>query len=152
MPAPVSIDAYLKTTLPDRRAALERVRRSIHRLVPGVEECISYSMPAFRKDGSVIAGFIATKAGCSYLPFSGTTLATLAADLTGYSQTKSSLHFDPAKGIPDSLLRKLLRIRRAEVAAALEAKAAKKGSSRKTASPVAKKVPRPAPQRRVTKA
>jgi hypothetical protein len=39
-------------------------------------------MPAFRVDGQVVAGFRATSTGCSYYPFSGRTLATLAAHLT----------------------------------------------------------------------
>lgn len=141
MRAPVSIDAYLKTVAPDRRAALEQLRRSIHRLVPGVEECISYSMPAFRVPGGVIGGFLATKAGCSFYPFSGTTLATLAADLPSYSQTKSALHFVPTSPIPEPLLRKLLRTRLAEIEVALAAKAAKKKTARKA---TAKRLAKPA--------
>jgi uncharacterized protein YdhG (YjbR/CyaY superfamily) len=71
-------------------------------------------MPAFRLNGTVIAGFIATKAGCSYFPFSGSTLATLAREVRGYKQTKGSLHFDPAKPLPITLVRKLLKTRIAQ--------------------------------------
>lgn len=113
---PTTIDAYLASVKPDRRAALESLRRTIHALVPDLEECISYSMPAFRHDGHVIAGFLATAKGCSYFPFSGTTLATLAADLSAYSQTKSALHFDPKRPLPRALVRKLLKARIAETA------------------------------------
>jgi uncharacterized protein YdhG (YjbR/CyaY superfamily) len=63
-------------------------------LNPKSEECFSYRMPAFRLDGIVVAGFIATRQGCSYFPFSGRTLATLADEVCGYEQTKGSLHFD----------------------------------------------------------
>ena len=48
-------------------------------------------------------------------PFSGTTLATLAKEVAGYSQTKSSLHFDPKRGLPATLVRKLIRARIAEL-------------------------------------
>jgi len=51
---------------------------------------------------------------CSYYPFSGRTLKTLAKELKGYSQTKSALHFDPKKGLPTTLVRKLLKARLAE--------------------------------------
>jgi uncharacterized protein YdhG (YjbR/CyaY superfamily) len=71
-------------------------------------------MPAFRLNGTVVAGFIATRKGCSYFPFSGRTLATLAADVRRYEQTKGSLHFDLGKPLPASLLRKLLKARIAE--------------------------------------
>ena len=110
-----TIDAYLATVSPDRRAALETLRRTILRIVPDAEETISYSMPAFRARGHVIAGFLATKKGCSYFPFSGTTLATVADDVAAYGRTKSALHFDPVSGLPVALVRKLLAARLAEI-------------------------------------
>ena len=114
MSRPTSIDAYLATVTGPRRTALVKLRATIKELRPRVEECISYSIPAFRLDGKVIAGFLVTTTGCSYYPFSGTTLTTLADQLTGYSRTKSALHFDPAKGLPKTLVRKLLAARIAE--------------------------------------
>jgi uncharacterized protein YdhG (YjbR/CyaY superfamily) len=109
-----AIDEYLTAVNPSSRALLQKLRRSIHALVPEVEECISYRMPAFRYRGKIIAGFQATSKGCSYYPFSGTTLKTLVHDIEGYSQTKSALHFDPDKPLPASLVRKLLKTRIAE--------------------------------------
>lgn len=113
---PTSIDDYLRPLPPDRRAALEKLRRTIHALAPNAEECISYSMPAFRVDGRVVAGFLSTAKGCSYFPFSGTTLATMGAKVAKYSQTKSALHFDPNVGLPRTLVKELLRTRIAETA------------------------------------
>jgi len=49
-------------------------------------------------------------------PFSGRTLATLAANLAGYDQTKSALHFDPEHPLPKALVRKLVKARLAETA------------------------------------
>jgi len=111
---PATIDAYLATVPDDRRAALERLRKAIHAAAPGAEECISYGLPAFRVGGEVVAGFAATAKGCSYFPFSGSTLGTLAAELEGYGGTKGSLHFSPKRGLPATLVRKLVRTRRAE--------------------------------------
>lgn len=111
---PQAIDAYLATVAPDRRTALEKLRKTIRSILPEAEECISYSMPAFRYEGQVVAGFLATRKGCSYFPFSGTTLATVADAVRAYGQTKSALHFDPKKGLPATLVRKLLRARIAE--------------------------------------
>lgn len=108
---PETIDAYLATVSADRRAALEKLRKTILSVLPDAEECISYSMPAFRYAGHVVAGFLATSKGCSYFPFSGTTLATLAAEVKTYDQTKSALHFDPKRSLPVALARKLLKAR-----------------------------------------
>lgn len=112
---PSPIDAYLATVPADRRAALERLRRAIHAAAPGAEECLSYRMPAFRVDGVVVAGFLATAEGCSYFPFSGNVLAVLAEEVAGYGGTPGALHFSPAEGLPATLVRKLVRARRAEV-------------------------------------
>lgn len=57
---PETIDAYLATVSADRRAALEKLRKTILSVLPDAEECISYSMPAFRYAGHVVAGFLAT--------------------------------------------------------------------------------------------
>jgi uncharacterized protein YdhG (YjbR/CyaY superfamily) len=109
-----TVDDYLSGVSGVRRVALERLRKTIRSIVPKADECISYGMPAFRLDGRVVAGFSATSKGCSYFPFSGSTLGTLAADLRGYDQTKSALHFSPDAPLPAPLVRKLIKARIAE--------------------------------------
>ena len=109
-----TIDEYLAKVKGEQRAALDQLRKLLRALLPKAEECISYGLPAFRLDGEVVAGFAATAKGCSYYPFSGSTLATLADDLEGYTMTPGALHFPPAKPLPRALLRKLLKTRIAE--------------------------------------
>ena len=108
---PATIDEYLETVPEDRRRALERLRTQIRSIVPDAEECISYRIPAFRLNGKVIAGFCATSKGCSYFPFSGSTLKTLARELVRYGQTKSALHVSTEEPLPTALVRKLIRAR-----------------------------------------
>ena len=111
---PATIDEYLRTVTQDRRRALQDLRKKIRSILPDAEECISYGIPAFRLHGEVVAGFCATAKGCSYFPFSGSTLRTLAAQVGDYEQTKSSLHFSPAKPLPTTLVRRLIRARISE--------------------------------------
>jgi uncharacterized protein YdhG (YjbR/CyaY superfamily) len=147
MPRPADIDTYLAAQPADRRGALQKLRNTIHSLLPEVEECISYSMPGFRYRGKVVAGFLATNQGCSYFPFSGTTLGTLAAELRGYGQTKSALHFTPEKPLPVALVRKLLAARVAELgpgAAAGTSAKVKKASKTKQAAKAKATAKRPA--------
>ena len=112
---PQTIDDYLANVSGEQRKALEALRRTIRAALPDAQECISYSMPAFRCNGHVVAGFLATKSGCSYYPFSGTTLQTLASELTTYSRTKSALHFQASRPLAPSLVRRLLNTRLAEI-------------------------------------
>lgn len=111
---PTTIDEYLANVKGPKRVALGQLRKIIRAVVPKAEECISYKIPAFRLDGRIVAGFAATAKGCSYFPFSGSTLRTLADELADYGQTKSSLHFDPANPLPRTLVRKLIKARIAE--------------------------------------
>ena len=111
---PTTIDEYLAAVKGEKRAALDKLRKTIRGIVPKAEECISYGIPAFSLDGNIVAGFAATKKGCSYFPLSGSTLGSLAEEVEDYEQTKSSLHFDPAAPLPATLVRKLIRARIAE--------------------------------------
>ena len=112
--SPVSVDGYLKGLPEDRRRALKDLRKKILSVIPEAQECISYRMPAFRVNGVVVAGFAATRKGCSYFPFSGSTLRTLGPLVSRYEQTKSSLHFSPDDPLPLALVRKLIKTRIAE--------------------------------------
>jgi uncharacterized protein YdhG (YjbR/CyaY superfamily) len=109
-----NIDEYLQGVKGGKRAALDELRQLLRTLLPKAEECISYGLPAFRLDGEVVAGFAATAKGCSYYPFSGSTLAALATELKGYTMTSGALHFSPEKPLPRALVRKLLKTRMAE--------------------------------------
>jgi uncharacterized protein YdhG (YjbR/CyaY superfamily) len=111
---PNSIDGYLKGLPENRRQALKDLRKKILSIIPEAQECISYRMPAFRVNGMVVAGFAATTQGCSYFPFSGSTLKTLGPLVSRYEQTKSSLHFSPEVPLPLTLVRKLIKTRIAE--------------------------------------
>jgi len=111
---PTNIDEYLATVTGEKRVALDKLRKTIRAIVPKAEECISYRIPAFRFEGKIVAGFAVTAKGCSFFPFSGSTLRSLADDLEGYDMTKSSLHFDPAEPLPATLVRKLIKARIAE--------------------------------------
>lgn len=112
---PTTIDEYLDHVDGETKTLLEELRQMIRQLVPDAEECISYSMPAFRWQGKVIGGFAATRAGGSYYPFSGTTLDTLGDALAGYGRTKSGLHFTHENPLPRALVRRLLDARKVEI-------------------------------------
>lgn len=109
-----SIDRYLAGLSDDKRAALERLRKAIKGAAPGAEECFSYGLPAFRLDGKVLVGFGATATQCSFYPMSGTTVAAHRADLKGYETSKGAIRFDPKRGLPAALVRKLVKSRLAE--------------------------------------
>ena len=113
--APRGIDEYLAELDEPKRTTLQKLRQTIHGVIPDAEECISYGMPAFRLEGRVIAGFAAFKNHLAYLPHSGSVFGNLSDDLAGYESTPGSLHFPIDKPLPKALVKKLIATRLDEV-------------------------------------
>jgi uncharacterized protein YdhG (YjbR/CyaY superfamily) len=111
---PQTIDQYLASLDDEKRAALEKLRQMIHSVVPEVEECISYSLPAFRLNGKLVAGFGASANHCAYYPMSGSIVETHRNDLTKYETSKGAIRFQADKPLPISLIQKLVKARIAE--------------------------------------
>ena len=111
---PNVVDAYFATLSPEQRAALHKLRRTIKAAASDAEECISYSMPAFRKDGLPVAYAAFTK-HCSLFPCGS--FKPFRNDLARYETSKGTIRFDPGKGLPVSLVRKIVNARLAENAA-----------------------------------
>jgi len=110
-------DDYLAGLPDDKRAALEKLRRTIKAAAPRAEECVSYQLPAFRLDGKVLVLFGATAKNCSFYPGSGTAVEAHREDLRGYSTTKGTIRFDADKPLSGTLVRKIVKYRIAENAA-----------------------------------
>lgn len=107
---PKTIDEYLAGVSEDKRAALQMLRRAIKAAAPRAEECISYQMPAFRLDGRILVWFGAATNHCSFYP-GAFPIEVHKAELTHYAISKGTIRFHPAKPLPASLVRKLVRAR-----------------------------------------
>ena len=111
------VDDYLARLDEPKRSTLSAVRRTILEIVPEAEQVISYRVPAFRVDGAIVAGLAAFSNHLSYLPFSGSVLPALADHLTGYTMTKSALHFAVDTPLPPHIVEMLIRARCEEAGA-----------------------------------
>ena len=109
------VDEWLEGTPEPQLGTLLAMREIILDIVPDAQQVISYNMPAFKVGEGIVAGFLPTKKGCSYYPFSGSTLETLADDVAAYSTTKGALHFRADKPLPKVLVRKLIKARLFEI-------------------------------------
>lgn len=109
------IDDFLAGLEEPKQTTLRELRRTILRIVPEAEQGMSYGMPAFRLHGKVIAGFAAYRNHLSYLPHSGSVLATMADDVAGYITSKGGLQFPVDRPLPEALVGKLIEVRLSEV-------------------------------------
>lgn len=110
-----TIDAHLAALAPDRRAALQRLRKIIKAAAPKAVEGFSYGLPAFLIDGKAIAGFAATAAHCAYYPMSGSIIAMFKKELAPFKTSKGTIRFQPEQPLPAVLVRKLVKARIAEL-------------------------------------
>lgn len=105
------IDEYLEGLDEPKRATLQALRDTILSVIPDAEECISYSMPAFRVQGEVVAGFAAFTNHLSYLPHSGSVFPQLETAIAGYAHTTGALRFPVDAPLPRALVAKLIDVR-----------------------------------------
>lgn len=127
---PNAFEAALEAMTPEQRKALGRLREQIKAVVPNAEECICYGVPGFRLNGKFLVGMGANAEGCSFYP--GAAVQAFGDLLKGYSTGRGTVRFTPAKPLPATLVRKLVKARLA--LGGFEAKAkAKKAST--TAKP-----------------
>ena len=114
MPDP-DVEAYLAALDEPQRATSEQLRGTIRELLPEAEECIAYGSPAFKVGGKAVAGFAVFKDHLSYLPHSGTVLASMQGDLDGYEWSKGALKFPVDAPLPEALVSKLVAARLREL-------------------------------------
>jgi len=114
------VDAYLKTVPEPQRSTLKKLRQTIHKIEPKAKEVISYGMPAYKIDEGIICGFLSAKKHCSYFPFSGSVLKELVKETAKYDQSIGTLRFEVNKPLPQSLVRKLIKVKKIELLEKLE--------------------------------
>jgi len=111
-----SVDDYIASHPEHTRAILQRVRRAIRRAVPGVEESISYQIPAYKLRGSVVLYFAGWKAHYSLYPASERLVAAFKAELTPFKVSKSTIRFSLSLPVPAKLIERVARFRAKEAA------------------------------------
>ena len=103
-----NIDAYIASfSEPNVQEALRAVRQAIKEAAPDAEERISYHMPAFFQDGSLVY-FSAYKKHIGMYGIQGA-LAEYHAEVAPYLQEKGSLRFPLNQPVPTDLVSKLVK-------------------------------------------
>ncbi|MEA2337402.1 MAG: hypothetical protein QOE82_1409 [Thermoanaerobaculia bacterium] len=116
MPAkPHTIDDYLAPLSPEKRAALEKLRKDIRSAAPEAEESISYDIPGFRLDGRLLVSFGTAANHVAFYP-GAHPIEVHREELDGYDTSKGTIRFPADKPLPSALVRKLVKTRIEEYA------------------------------------
>lgn len=100
------IDTYLAAQPEKNRQPLEEIRRIIRKALPDAEEAISYQMPSFKLNG-VVAWYAPSKNHYAIYMFPKY-LQQFKEQLAPFSQTKSAIHFDYNKPVPEALITEMV--------------------------------------------
>lgn len=108
---PAAVKKHYATAPSPHRETMLEMRSRILEIVPNADEVVSYGMPAFKVDGTVVAGLLANKNHIGYYPFSGSILKLFPEELANFKTTLSAIHVPVEKPLSKTLLRKLIRAR-----------------------------------------
>lgn len=125
MPA-ASVEDFLAAVPEPQRAALVQLRAEIRAAVPEAREVISYGVPTYKLEGSLVS-FGAAKEHCSLYVMSPAFMETIADRLAGYETSKGTVRFQPDRPLPRELVEFIVAGRLAENRAH---KAARKAGTR----------------------
>jgi len=106
---PATVTEYLAAVSPEKRAALEKLRRDIRAAAPEAEECIAYGIPGFRLNGKYLVGLGAAAGHCAF--YLGSTVREFEGLLRSYDTSKGTIRFQPNHPLPITLVRKLVKAR-----------------------------------------
>jgi uncharacterized protein YdhG (YjbR/CyaY superfamily) len=111
------VEGYLAKVPSPQRQTLDTVRASLRKVLPDATEDLRYGMPTFLVGGKGVAAYASFKAHCGYFPMSSTVLVEAGDAVAKYEVSKGGLRFPVDKPLPITLIRKLVKIRLAEIAA-----------------------------------
>jgi uncharacterized protein YdhG (YjbR/CyaY superfamily) len=110
-----NVDEYIAAQPEPAQAALELVRRTIRKAVPtAAQEAISYKMPAYKLNDSIILYFAGWKQHYSLYPVGERLMAALGTELRSYELSKGTIRFPLSEPVPAKLIEEIAKFRAKE--------------------------------------
>ena len=109
-----AVTKHLAAFPPPQRRALETIRSSLIKLLPGADEVMAWGMPSYRVDGELVLSFSGFAGHNSLFPGAGVVKAMSTA-LPEYKTTKGTIHLPRDTSPPLAVLRTVVRARIDEI-------------------------------------
>ena len=109
-----TIQEYHAAQPAEAQERMQVIRDIIHKVVPGVEETISYQIPCFKYHGYLIYYSAYAKHISLSHPFSEAFLKTFHGDLKEYKVSKSAIQIPNNKPLPIDLIKRIIEFRKKE--------------------------------------
>jgi uncharacterized protein YdhG (YjbR/CyaY superfamily) len=109
-----SVDEYIASQPEAVQEILNSVRRAIRKAMPDAQEAISYSIPAYKLNGSPILWFAGWKRHYSLYPAGDRLLAAFKEALEPYEVEKGTVRFPLSEPVPVKLIERIAEFRARE--------------------------------------
>jgi uncharacterized protein YdhG (YjbR/CyaY superfamily) len=109
-----TIDEYQAGFSDDIQTRMQTIRNTIHKIVPDVEEAISYQIPCFKYQGYLIYYSAYPNHISLSNPFSAEFLKEFEVDIKNYKVSKSAIQFPNDENLPIQLINKMIKFRKQE--------------------------------------
>lgn len=119
-----SVDQYINSFPPTTKKLLKQFRALIKKSVPGVDETISYNMPAYKYQG-ILVYFAGYEKHIGFYPMPSA-IIKFKKEFSVYKSAKGSVQFPLDEPLPVKLIEDVLKFRIKENITAAELKAKKK--------------------------
>ncbi len=113
---PVNFEEYLADFPETVIQQLTELRQLIQQTNSKAEECISYGMPAFKYKGKPLVYFAAFKNHIGFYP-TAAGIKAVETELSKFKYSKGAIQFPIDKKIPVTLIKKIVKIRTAQIEA-----------------------------------
>jgi uncharacterized protein YdhG (YjbR/CyaY superfamily) len=127
MARPASVDEYIAKFPAPVQRVLKQLRRTFRQALPGADEVIAYSIPAYKLHGRVVIYFAGWKAHYSIYPATAPLVTKFKKALAPYEvNNKGTIRFPLTEPVPVSLIARIAKYRAKDTAERARATAAKK--------------------------
>ncbi len=109
-----SIDEYQATFSTELQVRMQTIRNLINKIVPEVEEIISYQIPCFKYKGYLIYYAAYPNHISLSNPFSQEILKNFEKELKNYKVSKSAIQFPNKNELPLDLIKGIVEFRKME--------------------------------------
>jgi uncharacterized protein YdhG (YjbR/CyaY superfamily) len=110
----INVDEYISAQPETAQVALQRVRSTLRKALPGAEEVISYKIPAYRLHGEIVLYFAGWKQHYSLYPAGERMVAAFKDQLASYRVSKGTIRFPLSEPVPVKLIERIAKFRAEE--------------------------------------
>ena len=104
-----SVDQYLEYQPDHVQPLLSKLRQTIRKAAPGAGEVISYNMPGYKLEGSLVY-FAAYEHHIGFYP-TPSAIREFEGELKNYSTAKGTIHFSLNEPLPVALITRIVKFR-----------------------------------------